>query len=666
MDFVAWHDRNGADHTAQTNKYFALGYRFLSLSIYDEVTNPLYAAVMVLRTTIYAQNTFQAQTPAQFQQTFDAQAKLGFGPIIIAATGTAQNPLFASVFEELGRIPLTRFGLSEAEFASLNAAQMPGSILSWAAIYGDANQQAYAAIWMPNPGNTPWNADGLAETQSVAQERFDAQTSAYNRLRFITTSQGQQYLTVYSDDQIGEWIAQDNLTSAGYQTAFNQQTAAGFFPLLVQAAGVGAAARFSVIFAKQETVNAKEWMTPTGSPAIPAIDQAMQKLMTTYRCRAASLAVTKGSRLVLARGYTNIEPGSGFPVTQPLTYFRIASCSKTITALGIHVLIQRGTIYMTQPIQSILHLTLPDGKPPVDPYFNSITVQNLLEMDSGLPTDFAKLDPQIVAAFNAVPGHAPYHLPATEPQIASYVVGLPGAVEPGTNNPAKPGDVDAYSNFGYFMLGRIIATVMKTDYFDAVTQLVLKPLGINTSNSAAAGIRVARSLVADQQPNEARYQSLNLVLNPSVMSDSQPLVSQDYGDECLETGAAAGGLSASAPALARVVAFYSSQAASPAIPELPYAQTEAILQASSTSYRGHGFDSVTKVGTAWQAQKGGSLETSQDCLSFTVGDIGLVVLWNAEGIGGDWYPFFPEVVTAAQSYDFGTTDLFPSFGMKSF
>jgi len=658
MDFIAWHDKNSADHKTKTDTNAALGYRFLSLSIYNTTQNPLYAAVMVKRPNIVAQHEFPGQTLAQFNQTKQAQAQLGFGPTIISATGPSNAPLFASVFEPASNLPFSDPAMTAADFASRNASAAPASILTWAAVYGDPGNERFAGIWHLNPSKTIWNADGINETLAVSQQRFNAQTSSFARLRFMTSSRGQRFLSIYSDDQIGPWLAEGNLTSAGYQTAFNTQTANGFFPLVVQAAGEGAAARFSVIFTKQETILPRgPVVTSSASTSVPAIDAAMQAIMQGSNVRGASLAITKGTRLVYAAGYTNAE--AGYPQTKPLTYFRLASLSKTITALAIHVLIEQGSISLGKTVQSILNLKTPSGQAPADPNFNSITVQNLLEMNSGLPTDFSGNEPKAIAAINAAhPAQLPFHLPATPDQIASYMVSLGGSVPPNTSN--------AYSNFGYFMLGRIISHVTGQDYFTAVSNLVLHPLHINTTNHNAAGIRLSQSLVSAQLPNEARYHSPDLVLRPSVMSDDRPLVGREYGDEGLEAGAPAGGISASTAAMARIIAYYSSQASPSAIPKLSYATTEAILKASMSSFRGHGFDGVDQPGGVYRAQKGGLLETSQSGLSFTVGGIGFVVCWNTKGVAGDWYPYFPEIVNAAKAHDWGTTDLFPQFNMPSF
>ena len=46
---VAWHGAGLADHRALVDRWAALGFRTLSLSIYDEPAHPLFAAVMVKR-----------------------------------------------------------------------------------------------------------------------------------------------------------------------------------------------------------------------------------------------------------------------------------------------------------------------------------------------------------------------------------------------------------------------------------------------------------------------------------------------------------------------------------------------------------------------------------------------------------------------------------------
>lgn len=108
---TAWHGKNLTEHINLRDDAANIGFRFLSLSIHGSVSDPHYSAVMIKRPHIVAQRDWPALTASEFQTTFDAQAKLGFGPVIIAATGTSSNPLFAAVFQPASPIPLTRHRL---------------------------------------------------------------------------------------------------------------------------------------------------------------------------------------------------------------------------------------------------------------------------------------------------------------------------------------------------------------------------------------------------------------------------------------------------------------------------------------------------------------------------------------------------------------------------
>src|SRR5271169_3415766 len=107
VQFEAWHGKSLAEHEALRDQWEPQGYRFVSVSIYGAVSAPVFAAVMVSQAVPAAQRDFPVMTAGQWQQTFDAQAQQGYGPIILAATGTAADPRFSAVFEPQAAIPLT-------------------------------------------------------------------------------------------------------------------------------------------------------------------------------------------------------------------------------------------------------------------------------------------------------------------------------------------------------------------------------------------------------------------------------------------------------------------------------------------------------------------------------------------------------------------------------
>jgi hypothetical protein len=331
VEFEAWHGMTLAEHEALRDQWAAQGYRFVSLSIYGAVDAPVFAAVMVKQAEPVAQRDFPVMTASQWQLTFDAQAQQGYGPVILAATGTAADPRFAAVFEPQASIPLTRHGLTSGAYTDTATiqganfgARADGLILSWAASYGTPADRRFAGIWQPNPDATLWNCDGLTDSPADYQARFDAEKSAWARPGFVTVGPGNTYMSLFVGNEIGPLQARHNMTPAEYQTQFNTLKAEGYFPVCVQAAGADAAsARFAALFVQQQTIVPRQF-TATGPVANADIDNVVQAMMQTYpTVRHAALAIVHGARLVYARGYTLAEPD--WPIVQPTTFFRLAS-----------------------------------------------------------------------------------------------------------------------------------------------------------------------------------------------------------------------------------------------------------------------------------------------------------------------------------------------------
>src|SRR3954462_11619113 len=86
-------------------------------------------------------------------------------------------------------------------------------------------------------------------------------------------------------------------------------------------------------------------VTGTIVPALKKFDDAVQAMMSQHDVRAASLAITKDGRLVHARGYTWAD--ASYPITQPDTQSRFASCSKLFTSIAVHQLVENKKIALT-------------------------------------------------------------------------------------------------------------------------------------------------------------------------------------------------------------------------------------------------------------------------------------------------------------------------------
>jgi CubicO group peptidase (beta-lactamase class C family) len=662
VDFLAWHNLDFAEWQTNFDTYFPQGYRVISLSIYGSTGSPLIAAVMVKHANPVPQYVRHGLDAAGYQAAFDQFAAQGFGPTIISATGTADSPLFAGVWQPMSPIPLTRSGVTAAQLAQLyNSANFDanGNLLSSTTIplsldvYGDPGDRRYAVVLGPNSAMVAWNGDGTEESFSDYQTRFNVEVGDGNRVFLVSPTGDGNYASVFRDDQIGEWQARHGMDAQQYQQTFNDLTAQGYFPTQVQGGGAGGAPQFAAVFTKTLATTSRQF-TVTGFPASFAIDPydaAMENTMKAFGVRHAALSLVKGTNLVLARGYTFAEPG--YPLVQPNTPFRQASCSKTVTAILVHQLLHENKLTLDTTLQSILNLKAPSGGAPVDANFSKITVAHLLDHIAGIPTDVA--DTTVLAAFPSA------KLPITGDQLASWIAGQTLTSAPGT------AAAWGYSNNGYILLGQIVAKLRGTSYIDAVSQYLATPLGLQHTRLAVGPLPV-------QPADEARYTTLTMPIVQSVLDPIQPLVPWEYGSRNFEVTAPAGGISSAAVDMARILAALSLTAADN--PMLAPAEITAMITAATATFtntngqvsgmRGHGWDSANaEPSGGWYAEKGGLIFDAQSCLHLSTNDISMSVLWGHWPVGGDWYPDFPEVINAAKAQNWGSADLFPTFGMPS-
>jgi CubicO group peptidase (beta-lactamase class C family) len=281
-------------------------------------------------------------------------------------------------------------------------------------------------------------------------------------------------------------------------------------------------------------------------------------------------------------------------------------------------------------------------------------VQHLLEHRSGLQTFQYGLDPEILDAFNTAAGAPLFALPVNGRMTDRWMVVQPGK---------PPGAEQAYSNFGYFLLGHLLMAVTGASSLqEMLWRTLLGPLGITR-------IRQARSRADQQALDEARYHPTRLDLNPSVMLPDRRLAPHNYGGFWnLDRDDGGGGLSAAVTDVARLLAALDIRVGNPVLQPASIASLFSLAESGG----GHGFDTAVVLDAAaghFYGQKGGDLpESSQNCVRYKTGDISMVVNWNRHDIAeggsdGWWYPDFPALLDVARAHSWGTTDLFPAFGM---
>jgi N-acyl-D-amino-acid deacylase len=272
----------------------------------------------------------------------------------------------------------------------------------------------------------------------------------------------------------------------------------------------------------------------TGEPVsgLQAIDTLMSAYLAKHSIPGASVAVTDGGRLVYARGFGYADVAAREKVT-PESLFRIASISKPITAVAIFKLIEQGKLALDEKIFEVLgRYDPPKADAKIDPRLAQITIRHLLQHSGGWDRDKS-----FDAMFRFVDFAKALDLPppADQEAIIRNMMAQPLDFDPGTRQ--------AYSNYGFCLLGRAIEKRSGISYEAFARQQVLDPVGART-------IRQGRTLLEQRQPGEVRYYTP--ARGPSVFAGSLgTTVPSCYGGWNLEAMDSHGAWIASCVDLAR-------------------------------------------------------------------------------------------------------------------
>jgi amino acid adenylation domain-containing protein/non-ribosomal peptide synthase protein (TIGR01720 family) len=197
----------------------------------------------------------------------------------------------------------------------------------------------------------------------------------------------------------------------------------------------------------------------------------LAELARAHRVPGAQLAVRHRGGLVVVETGERVA-GTGLPVTAD-TAFPIASLTKPVTALLVHVLAARGRVDLDAPIGAYLpelSVASPVGR---------VTARQVLSHTAGL---VAAIDERVPSADRSrwVARHCD---------------------ETAVLHP--PGTAFSYSDVGYVLAGRLVEAVTGTAWRTAVESEVLRPLGISAAfavGAPAPGRPVAQGHVVRRSP----------------------------------------------------------------------------------------------------------------------------------------------------------------------
>lgn len=188
--------------------------------------------------------------------------------------------------------------------------------------------------------------------------------------------------------------------------------------------------------------------------AFPIIEKLYRETAEKRHFPGLSFGIVVDGKLVYsgAVGYTDVSKKT--PAT-PQSLFRIASMTKSITAMAILKLRDEGKLRLDDPAEQYIpelkaHKYLTADAP-------RITVRNLLTHSAGFPEDN----------------------PWGDRQLADSDADLLKLIKDGISNANVPSFAYEYSNLGFAMLGHIITVVSGKPYQTYITETILKPLGMN-------------------------------------------------------------------------------------------------------------------------------------------------------------------------------------------
>jgi uncharacterized protein (TIGR03437 family) len=358
-------------------------------------------------------------------------------------------------------------------------------------------------------------------------------------------------------------------------------------------------------------------ITGQSSPGTAGLDTVMQGILTKYSIPGAALAISRNGVLVYARGFGYADTASAKPV-QPDSLFRVGSVSKTFTAIAIMELVEQGKLQLDQPAFSYLPNLTPLPGATLNAQLASVTVRQLLNMTGGWDRSIVPdaVDNTLVIA--AATGLAN---PLSCSQVIQYQLGRPLQHAPGTTY--------AYSNFGYCILGEIIAQTSGSNYVDFVRLNVLTPLGIQRAKQADP-------FVSDSVNGEVTYYDFpGAPLGKNVYNPTGPLVPQQYGNHDFLDSEASGAWVTTPIELLRFVngidGVHGGPLLQPATIQLM--QAEAPAFAGTPGFYGLGFDMHTTTNGGLNWFKDGGLAGTAAYLFKGAGKMDFAVVFNSAPSG---------------------------------
>lgn len=170
----------------------------------------------------------------------------------------------------------------------------------------------------------------------------------------------------------------------------------------------------------------------------------------------ASVVIVKDGKVLLNKGYGYANVETQKPVDERHTLFRLASISKTFTAMAVMQLAEQGKLDLDLDVNGYLK-----GMKIANRTGSPLTARDLMTHTSGF--DFTDIPED-----EGDPDGPVYRLDAF---VADH---MPTVIR-------KPGEAFRYDNYGYNLLGYLVECVSGQKFEDYIEKHIFKPLGMDNS-----------------------------------------------------------------------------------------------------------------------------------------------------------------------------------------
>ncbi|MBO0686264.1 MAG: beta-lactamase family protein, partial [Candidatus Dormibacteraeota bacterium] len=196
---------------------------------------------------------------------------------------------------------------------------------------------------------------------------------------------------------------------------------------------------------------------------------SVSEILNRHPAVGLALGVVRDGRLDFFHGHGVADVPSNAPITED-TVFRVASITKTFTALAVMQLVEQGLVELEAPANRYLRAfqLIPAGAT-----FRPATVRDLLTHTAGVPQMVFRMPAlsMLLTGSWLTEGSESYEVGQRLPSLGEYYGG-------GLHLAAEPGTRFTYGDHGFATLGQIVEDVSGKPLEGYFREHILEPLGM--------------------------------------------------------------------------------------------------------------------------------------------------------------------------------------------